>query len=79
MNAWKISGRCSIAFTNPFPSSFVLSARAPYIYDAAEAGIRTLTKEEIHAEASRFKMALRSWAQGQGVRLSHYDIRELVY
>lgn len=60
-------------------SPFVPSPDAPYVYDAAEAGIRPLSEEEIAREMERFRQALRPWARPRGVRVSQYDIREFVY
>ncbi len=68
-------GRGDIVYVSPF----VPSAEAPYVYDAAEAGIRALEPEEIRQEVRRFREALLPWARSHDVRLSHYDIREFLY
>lgn len=60
-------------------SPFVPSPEAPYVYDAAEAGIRPLSDAEMAEEMERFRAALRPWARPRGVRVSYYDIREFVY
>ncbi len=60
-------------------SPFVASPEAPYVYDAAEAGIRPLSEQEIEADLARFRQALLPWARKRGVRVSTYDIREFVY
>jgi len=62
-----------------YVSPFVASPAAPYVYDAAEAGIRALDRNELLREEKRFKKALRPWARVHGVRISRYDIREFVY
>ncbi len=62
-----------------YASPFVASPDAPYVYDAAEAGIRPMSEDEIWQEIQRFRQALRSWARGRGVKVSYYDIREFVY
>ncbi len=68
-------GRGDIVYISPF----VADANAPYVYDAAEAGILPLTPEEIRQEVHRFRAALLPWARERDVRLSHYDIREFIY
>jgi len=60
-------------------SPFVPSADAPYVYEAAERGIPPLNEHELAQEAQRFRRALMPWAHKRGVRISHYDIREMLY
>ncbi len=62
-----------------YASPFVASPDAPYVYDAAEAGIRPMREDEIWQEIQRFRSALRPWARTRGVKVSYYDIREFVY
>lgn len=62
-----------------YVSPFVASPDAPYVRDAAEAGIEPMSDEMIWREVRRFREALRPWARARGVKVSYYDIREFVY
>lgn len=68
-------GPGDILYTSPF----VASPEAPYVYDAAEAGLLELTPVQLRAEEERFRRALLPWARERDVRVSHYDIREFIY
>ena len=62
-----------------YASPFVASPEAPYVYDAAEAGITPMNDDEVWQEVQRFRHTLLPWARTRGVRVSYYDIREFVY
>ncbi len=62
-----------------YVSPFVASPDAPYTRDAADAGIKPMSDEEIWREVQAFRQALRPWARAREVKVSYYDIREFVY
>src|SRR5690606_37338990 len=60
-------------------SPFVADEPSPYLRAMEDAAIALLDASSLNAEEQRFKAALVSWAALRNVRVSHYDVRELIY
>lgn len=60
-------------------SPFVSDGSTPYDIDMQAAAIASLDDGAIRAEEERFKAALQPMAKRKGVRISHYDLREVAH